>query len=479
MKLEKETKKISKDSFFNQLRDFGIGPIIGIGISMLTVPITTRLVLPEEFGKSSLFSLIQTIFNLVAFCGMNQAFVRYYNDYKNDLKKLLQNAMVLPLSVCFLVCLFGFIFKKSISFFMFGSYEPLIVCLFLFSLPLLIITEYGLLYVRMNLHGKLYSGLNIFNRLLGFALLMFFLLIYERSFRAIVLGSITGSYINFLVTFLASKIGFIPRRKFFDKYLFYSLLKYGLPLIPSSVLAWVLNSFDKVSLRIWSSFLELGLYAAAFKIVTIMNTFQTIFTTAWAPVAYKWHDERRDVKYFECVGLITLSCFSFVFIGVVLLRNFIFLFLGEAYRNTSEIFVFLFFTPFLYSVSEVTSMGIYFAKKTKYILIISFIAVLINICGDYLLVNIYGARGVAFVTFFSYAVWFWLRTLISRNMWFKFKILPYAFSISLLVSMAFFIFFKIGFFAELILAIISVGYNFYLLICSIKELNGLKNGSTL
>lgn len=474
-----QEKTVKKMSFLQQLRDFGAGPIIGMGISMLTVPITTRLLAPEEFGKSSLFSLIQTIFNLVALCGMDQAFVRFYNDYKNEKKKLLCNAMALPLSVCTFVVVIGFLFKNKISFFMFGSYEPLIIVLFLLSLPVIVIMRYALLTIRMNLNGKLYSGLNILNQVINFGVLLLFLFYYERTFRSIVLSSIISTHISCFFSLAASKILFIPKKNYFDKKLISKLLYYGMPLIPSSILAWILNSFDKVSLRMWSSFSELGLYAAAFKIVSIMNIFQTIFATAWTPIAYKWHDEKRDNKYFEYAGLLTVTCFSLVFIAVVLFRDIIFLFLGEAYRNSSEIFVFLCFTPFLYSISEVTSMGIYFAKKTNYILLISLIAVLINIVGDYFMVGRYGARGVAFITFLSYTIWFWLRTIISRKFWFDFNLIPYFISILLLVVISFCVFIKAAFLVELLIAVLSVFLDLYILWKSFKGIKLLQNVNSL
>jgi O-antigen/teichoic acid export membrane protein len=53
---------------------------------MFTVPITTRLILPEEFGKSSLFTLAQTLLSLVALLGMDQAFARYFNSQEFDKK---------------------------------------------------------------------------------------------------------------------------------------------------------------------------------------------------------------------------------------------------------------------------------------------------------------------------------------------------------------------------------------------------------
>ena len=73
-----------KNSLIRQLRDFGIGPIIGMGISMLTVPITTRMLAPEEYGKSSLFTLFQSLLLCVGILGLDQGYVRFYNTKEID-----------------------------------------------------------------------------------------------------------------------------------------------------------------------------------------------------------------------------------------------------------------------------------------------------------------------------------------------------------------------------------------------------------
>lgn len=466
--------KILKTNSARQLFGFSLGPMVGVFISMLTVPVTTRLVAPEEFGKSALFSLMQAIFNLVALCGMDQSYVRYYNTC-DDKHKLLYNSTLIPLIFSALVGILVFILRNQVSYFMFGQYERTIMLLVPFSLPATILSRFAMLSIRMDLRGKLYSALNIANQIINFLLLILFLIFYEKTFRSIVLASLLSSYFNMVIPLLFSNAAFVPKSYFFDKDLFNNLLKYGIPLIPSSILAWILNSFDKISLRLWGTFEELGLYAAAFKMVAIMNIFQNIFATTWSPIAYRWYENKVPNKYFEYAGFLVTSFFSFIFVGVVLFRDIIFLFLGQKYRGTAEIFVFLFFMPLLYSIAEVTGMGIYFSKKTVYTLIVSFVAVIINMLGDFVFVKIQGAVGVAFISFLSYTVWFWLRTLISRKLWFHFSIFPYFISIFLLLFLALSVFLQAGRFIEFCIGGISLLYNAYLFFVSIKYLKDIKN----
>lgn len=426
----------NNNSFLIQLKNFGIGPIVGMFISIFTVPVITRLLSPEEFGKSSLFSLIQTIFNLVVLLGIDQAYVRFYNDKKIDKKNLLYNCLLLPSIFCSFILFFTFVFKKNISIFMFGQYEPKVMFLFLFYLPSMLFNRFALLTIRMELRGKTYSFLCVFQQVSYFILLYCLLLHYERTFKSLVYSTIISSFLNTVFAVGISKSFFPINKITINKQLLKEIVYYGLPLVPASIFSWVMNSFDKVALRSWSTFEELGLYAAAFKIISPLNIVQTIFTTTFVPIAYKWYEDNVPNEKYEQISTITLFLMMFVFSSIIVFRNILLLLLGSEYRNTAEIFIFLLFNPVMYTVSETTSLGIGFSKKTIYTLYISIIAALINLGGNYLLVPKFGAKGAAISTCVCYITFFWSRTLFSRKLWFKFDISKYVHNIVLLICFA-------------------------------------------
>jgi O-antigen/teichoic acid export membrane protein len=70
--------------------------------------------------------------------------------------------------------------------------------------------------------------------------------------------------------------------------------------------------------------------------------------------------------------------------------------------------------PILYTISEITVVGINFFKKPKWHVLIASIACIVNIFGNWVLVPLYGALGASVSTAFSYIVFFVLRTQISQ-----------------------------------------------------------------
>lgn len=433
MNITKVNEEKNSLSLLRQFRDFGIGPVIGMLISMITVPITTRLLSPAEYGKSSLFTLFQSLFLIVGLLGIDQGYVRFYNDKKIEKDTLLQNSLFLPLCFSAFLVLVCILFFKPISVFLFGSLEVGLMISFCVFIPILLLNRFFLLQIRMDLKGKLYSLLNIISQIVNFTILILFLFFYQRTFRSIVYATVLGNFVNTLIIFIFVDKSFAKNKFLLSKALQIELLKFSLPLVPATLLSWLLNSFDKVGLRAWSSFEELGLYAAAFKIVALLNVFQNIFSTTWVPIAYKWNEENVPKENFERVSTVVLGLMTILFVFIVVFRDIIMLFLGAEYRNTSEIFIFLLFVPVMYTVSETTCLGINFSKKTMYNLYVSSIAVFMNLLGNYILIPKYGALGAAISTSISYLTFFWGRTLLSRKVWFKFKLSKYCINQLLLI----------------------------------------------
>lgn len=109
-----------------------------------------------------------------------------------------------------------------------------------------------------------------------------------------------------------------------------------------------------------------------------------------------------------------------IFVLVLLFKNVIFFILADDYGQAVNIVPFLLIYPIMYTVSEVTVMGIYFKEKTLNLLFVSLAASIVNIALNCILIPKAGAIGASIATGVSYTVFFWIRTLISRRIWSSF-----------------------------------------------------------
>lgn len=402
-----------KNNLIKKFLSFSIGGYVNALIGLLTVPIITRILSPEQYGVASLISIIVEM--LVVFCSLalDQSFVRFFYEVEEEERgKLLQDCLYYPVFITIFSSLIIFIFRNQISIFILGKKEKVIWLIIVFSIVALIIKSFAFLVVRMQQKGGLYSFFYILIKVVEFSFILLFFKIYGNDYKVIVLATLFSTLITSLLMIVVErkiwKLG--GKRKIEKK----ELLNFSAPLVLTLALTWVFASSDKITIKIFSNLRELGLYSGAFRIVSVISVIQTGFTSFWTPFIYERYSKNPDDLVFYKKANDYLSLIFFL-IGITILatRNIIIILLGEKYYDSLFIVPMLIFVPIMYLISETTMMGIGFKKKSKYFLYISIIVALFNIVGNILLVPKYGAKGAAISTGISYIIFFSFRTYFS------------------------------------------------------------------
>ncbi|HPA94177.1 MAG TPA: oligosaccharide flippase family protein, partial [Petrotogaceae bacterium] len=333
----------SARTFLKRFLGFSIGPLVSSVIGFFTVPITTWFIMPDEFGKASMYALASTFLAMVIFMGMDQAFAREFHA-RTDKKTLYFNAVLIPLSLSIIASFFILIFYKPFSMLLYASVQLDAMIMLAVSLPVSVFYRFNLLLIRMQERARLYSLLNILDRVLGFTFLMLFIFLYEKSFKSIVLANFC-SYISISAINVALTNDYFKKGVHIDKALLKVLVKFGLPLIPTSLLAWVFESMDRIAMRQWSDFIQIGLYSGAFKIVTVLQLFSSAFNTFWAPTVYRWYETNVEKDLFHKVSTVLFGMMSICFAFIVLFRNIIIMLLSKSYAGSAVLVPFLIYIP--------------------------------------------------------------------------------------------------------------------------------------
>lgn len=405
-----------KNNLIKKFLSFSIGGYVNALIGLLTVPIITRILSPEQYGIASLISIIVEM--LVVFCSLalDQSFVRFFYEVEEDERgKLLQDCLYYPVFITIFSSLIIFIFRNQISVFILEKKEKVIWLIIVFSIVALIIKSFAFLVVRMQQKGGLYSFFYILIKVVEFSFILLFFKIYGNDYKVIVLATLFSTLITSLLMIVVErkiwKLG--GKRKIEKK----ELLNFSAPLVLTLALTWVFGSSDKITIKIFSNLKELGLYSGAFRIVSVISVIQTGFTSFWTPFIYERYSKNPDdlVFYKKANDYLSLIFFLIGF-SILATRNIIIILLGEKYYDSLFIVPMLIFVPIMYLISETTMMGIGFKKKSKYFLYISIIVAIFNIIGNILLVPKYGAKGAAISTGISYIIFFSLRTYFSLKL---------------------------------------------------------------
>lgn len=406
-----------KENLVKKFLTFSYGSGVGLIIGFITTVVSARLLTPEDFGKAAMFTLAINVCMIFIVFGTDQSFVRFfYEETEENRGGLLYNCLKAPVIIMLVSMIILFAFYKKLSFFLFGESRFDIVLLLAVGIITQVIYRYSVLVIRMQKKGNLFSLLGILNKamLLGFTLLFFVLI--KPGYEIIVYSTV----FTFIIT---TVISIILEKKFWSfknlsvknlKHSKKEIFHYSYPLVLTTLITWLFQSFDRIALRQWSDFHELGLFAAAFKIVALLNVIQVAFTTFWTPVCFEAFEKNpNETKLFETVSKVVAFFMFILAILTIMFKGVIVVALGSKYANASLIMPFMVFMPIMYTLSETTVIGINFFKKPKWHILIAVTSCLSNIILNWILVPKYGALGAAISTASSYVVFFTLRTVIS------------------------------------------------------------------
>ncbi|MGE1101271.1 lipopolysaccharide biosynthesis protein [Peribacillus simplex] len=392
----------------------GSGAVLLLGF--ISAPINTRLFTPEEFGEFSMFVLFTNIVNVLVLMGLDQSFIRFFYEEKNQ-KRLLYQTIKYPLIVCSFLTIFIIIFWQWVSKTLFNTNSIEIIILFIITNFLLVFNRFSFLVIRMQQKGKLYSYLQVLQKIINILIILITVKITKDGFFSLTIAMLVSCIIVTFVSIILSRdLWELKSSNREIKTKNNELMKFGFPLMFTFLITLIFQFSDRVFIQYFNGYTELGLYSAAFSIVALLNAVQTAFSTFWVPVAYEHYEKNRDDKiFFKSVNSI-VSLFMF-FIGIILIlfKDLIILILGEDFREAASIMPFLIFMPIMYTISETTVLGINFKKKPQYHIIIALLSAIASILGNVILVPIYGATGAAISTGLAYILFFVIRTIISNR----------------------------------------------------------------
>lgn len=446
------------DSFLKKMIGFSLGPVIGAFISFITVPLTTYFISPTEFGKASMFTVVQSLIVTFIYLGIDQSYTREYHYYTNK-KYLFQNALFVPLLCSLILSSIIYIYKGYFSELLFNSDQYSYISV-LFSLMIIfsVIERFVMLTIRMEEHSVEYSLFSILTKILILLLTLVLISLGDRTFLTVIYSTIFGQILGDLIIFIKYRYLFLFNYKTLDRNLLKRMVLFGLPLIIAASVNNLLNTTGRFFLRGYSSFDELGLYNAALKLAALVTIVQTAFTSFWVPTAYRWNKEKREIKHFSFVGDSLLFVMTFIFFAILILKKYIILVLSVKYIDAQYIIGLLALIPILYTISETTTLGIVFSGKSYYNILISIFSLIPNIILCYYLIPKFGIKGAAISAAVSYIIFCNLRTYYSKKCEFNISFLKqfiniFIFFIASLVNMNDY---KYSFLLTIILFLVSI-----------------------
>ncbi len=411
---------------------FSLGGITAAAITFASTPIISNLVSPADFGKSGFIILCYSFMLQVILLGLDQSYVReYYNSPEESRPALLKRSAIIPIIISALLIPPLLFFYQPISYYLVGEERKDVVVLLGALSFAATLERFASLKIRMAQNGVAFSIVKVTNSIVNVAVTIVYAKYVKADLLSILIGCLSGLVVS---TIVASCI--VTTKKHEAKLVVNSpisiiaLIKYGLPFIPAFIVGWLFEAIDRVAIKQYADFSQLGLYTAAMKIVAVLTLLQTTFSNFWVPVALEAFEKgTNDTKlllsrWFQCLSaLFFLGGLILIASNQLLIKLF-----ASDYSDAAAIIPFLVFIPLINTLSEITVGGINFTKKTYLHIIISIISAVVSIGITIPLVSAFGAKGAALSAACSYLLFFSLRT------YFSYRLFPVDFKISKFAS---------------------------------------------
>ena len=396
---------------------FSLGTWLRAIISFFITPITTWLINPAEFGKATMFSTVYSILLLVSILGTANSLMRFFPQKSDEEKStLLWSCLIVPIFMSILVGFVVLVFKGPINSFLVGTRISNAYLILIATLVTGIFQTFNLNLVRSRGRGILFSTLQVVQSVSQIGFILLYAFFVNRDFYALLYARLFSNIVALALGIALERSFWFPVR--IDKRLVREILKYGYPFVFSGLLWWLLTWTDRFVLRLYTNFSDIGLYSAAFKVISAMSLFTTGFSTLWYPFAYEQYEKNPENKmlFKRTLDYVAFLVFSAGFI-LLSFKDVIFLLLAKSYRTSAEISPFLILYPVMVTMTIVVARGIDFSKKTYWFIITNGVSALFNLAGNFLLVPLFGPKGASVSTGLSFIFVFTIESNVSKRLY--------------------------------------------------------------
>ena len=390
--------------------------ILGLGtfgskiLVFFLLPLYTAYLTPEMYSTADLISQMSNLLIPLCCLGITDGVFRFAMDGDRDRRSVFTTGFAILLIGSLL---FGLFSPILYLFDAFDGYVWLIVCYVLAADFHALCAQ----YLRAQGKTTLFAVQGILNTALVILLNIVFLIPMRMGVLGYVLSVVVADLLMTVLLFFCAKLHRDLHPRFFRRDLARSLLKYSIPMIPTTVFWWITSVSDRYLVEHICGGTVNGLYSAAYKIPTLLTLLCVVFIEAWQLSAVKDGAENRErISFFSNVfcgfqGLMFLACsglIAFSQIGTNVL-------FADSYAQAwVYIPVLLIATVFSALVTYLGS--VYFvAKKSMLSFLTAMVGALINIALNLILIPQYGGQGAAIATLCSYFVVYLIRAINTRR----------------------------------------------------------------
>ena len=387
----------------------GAGTFASKVLVLLLMPFYTWILTPADFGTADLISQTANLLIPLAAVGICDGIFRFILDDSADKKKILSTGMAILLAGSAVIAALA----QLLRFFdTLGDHVFLIIAYVLAANVHLAFAN----FIRAEGKNGLFAIQGIANTALTIGLNLLFLLGFKMGSTGYVLSVVVADACISVALFFIAKLYKNISFKAVDRSVAKQMLKFSIPYIPTTIMWLITSVSDRYIVTAYRDTAENGLYAAAYKLPTILSLVSGVFIEAWHFSAVKDGEENERSRFFgmvyDCFMSFMFFCGSVIIAGAQIFTKIL---LADSYFDSWQyVPVLVIATVFSTLVSFLGS--VYFLKKKSALSMLTAMAgAITNIVLNLALIPKFGAIGAAAATLVCYLLVYVIRAVNTKK----------------------------------------------------------------
>ncbi len=401
---------------------YGLSNILNRIVSFVLLPVYTRYLSPADYGVMDLLYFSMAFVGIVLDMGITSAMSRFYYDSEDQAERNkvvtstfygfgVGSTVVILLLLVASEPMTRWILKEE------GYTELMILAMAGLGTDMYIKVAYT--YMRVRQRSLTLMTTALIRLVSQLTLNIIFIIPLGMGVRGILLSTllVNIALCLFLIPYILRQTGLAsswPRFK--------EMVVFGLPLIPSNFLAYIVNVSDRYFVNAFSGLTATGLYTLGYRFGILVNEFvASPFGQTWIPRRYEMYKKGDSERVFAKIFTYFSALIFFVGLGIsVVTKDVIQVMSDEAYWSAYGVVPIITLSYIFASFQMHFNIGIMIEKKTKYILYINMVTAALNLALNYFMIKEWGMWGAAWATLISFVgkviLVYWISNRLVRLM---------------------------------------------------------------
>ncbi len=387
----------------------GAGTFASKVLVLLLMPFYTSILSTGEFGTADLISQTANLLIPLGAVGICDGIFRFTLDSSVDKKRILSTGMAILLLGSIAIC------ALSQLLWFFDALNDHIWLIILYVIAANIHLAFAN-FIRAEGKNALFAVQGIINTALTIALNILFLVGFDMGSTGYVLSVVIADLFMSVFLFFAARIYKDLSPRAVDRGVALQMLKFSIPYIPTTIMWLITSVSDRYIVTYYRSVEENGLYAAAYKLPTLLSLVSGVFIEAWHFSAVKDSSDGERAGFF---GNVYDNFMGFMFFsGACIIAGaqiFTKILLADSYFGSWRyVPILVIATVFSTLVSFLGS--VYFLKKKSALSMLTAMAgAVTNIILNFLFIPRWGAMGAAAATLACYVLVYVIRAINTKK----------------------------------------------------------------